>query len=993
MARSVESGRRRVVSIRSRIGTLGVGSVLDRLTTMDNGNQLHARFGEFVIDEAEAQLRRGGTAVELAPRAFQVLCELVRRAGQLVTKDSLLDAVWGHRHVNEAALKNIVSQLRSTLGDDARESIYIQTVSRRGYRFIATVAGPDARLAAAAVSAAPSSDAAGSDFIVGRGDALASLQRAVEAARGGQRQIVFLVGEAGIGKSTLVERIVEQSGLAVAYGQCIEHYGEAEPYMPVLEALNHLCRQDETGAAVAAMRRVAPTWLLQLPWFASDEDRRELQPEGGGTSQDRMLREFGELVARLSAERPLLLVLEDLHWSDIATAQLLDYLARRRGTGALMLLATFRPAELMLKDHPLATLRQELRLRRLCVDIALEFLSEAELGDYLEARIGHAAPESFVRLLHAQTSGLPLFVAALVDELMASGQLGHEDGVWRLPEPGLAVPRSIAAVIETQLSRLSPEQQRTLGAASVGGVDVTHLELAAVLGLDEEAVHAQLEDAVARLPWLDSGASAALADGRLAARYRFTHAIYREVLYERLPALQRLQWHRQWATVLAGTHASRLAEAAAELALHFERGDAPADAAAQLAIVSARAMACGAPGDALQAARHGLVLARGQLDAALELELRVSEAVALTRLKVVTDPEVIAAFERALALGPLDSPAWQRALHGAWWAAFSRADLGKARELAAQMLEQAARRNDASLRLAGLNAIGMIQMVTGEFDAARRSLGDALDIYAKVAHELPPTRFVLDPGVEAAEGLAIVCWLAGEPERARQLAAEAVSLAAANRHPLSEVTALYAAAIVHALAGEFSTVRSLTERLYSVIQEHALPERRSGFAWLHGQSLVGSDRTDEGLAEMLAAAETSRELGIRAGLVGFHYHYAVACQQAGREAEAVVSNEAGLALSAELGETMLLSAMLLMRAQAELARGAREAAGASLESAIATARSQGASLFELQALAFAQAQGLGMADRQRLLDLLAPYAEDPSPLIAAVRAIATASAG
>ena len=133
MGRSVELERHEVVSLRSRFGTDRVTQLLK----MNETKRLQARFGRFLIDEAEARLEVDGRMVELAPRAFQVLCELVRRAGQLVAKDTLLDAVWGHRHVNEAALKNIVSQLRQALGDDARESRFIQTVPRRGYRFIA----------------------------------------------------------------------------------------------------------------------------------------------------------------------------------------------------------------------------------------------------------------------------------------------------------------------------------------------------------------------------------------------------------------------------------------------------------------------------------------------------------------------------------------------------------------------------------------------------------------------------------------------------------------------------------------------------------------------------------------------------------------------------------------------------------------------------------------------------------------------------------------
>src|SRR6185503_11514767 len=120
------------------------------------------------------------------------------------------------------------------------------------------------------------------------------------------------------------------------------------------------------------------------------------------TTQDRMLREFGELIDRIAAVRPVLLVLEDLHWSDGATVQLLGYLARRRGSAALMVLGTFRPAEVIFEEHPLARLRSELRRHRLCREVDLDPLAEADIGEWLARRLGAAVPDSFVQLLHAQ---------------------------------------------------------------------------------------------------------------------------------------------------------------------------------------------------------------------------------------------------------------------------------------------------------------------------------------------------------------------------------------------------------------------------------------------------------------------------------------------------------------------------------------------------------------------------------------------------------------
>lgn len=947
---------------------------------MNENNPLRVRFDRFRLDEAEARLERDGEPVNLAPRAFQVLSELIRRAGHLVSKDVLLDAVWGHRHVNEAVLKNIVSQLRQALGDDPRQPAYVETVARRGYRFIAPVVGR-----AAAAASVPRSTPEAGDWLVGRSAVLAQMQAALAAARQGQRQLLFVVGEAGIGKSSLLERFAASAGVRLAFGQCAEHFGDAEPYLPVLEALNGLCRADDGAGLVALMRQVAPTWLLQLPWFLTGEDRQALQHEAAGATQDRMLREFGEFVDRLTHEQPLLLLLEDLHWSDHATVQLIAYLARRRGLGALMLVVSFRPTELILQEHPLAALRQQLRPRRMCMEIDLEFLAETELGEYLQARLGTPAPESFVRSLHTHTLGLPLFVSAVVEELLAAGELVESVSGWRFPAlDRLHVPRSIAGLIESQIARLSLDQQRALGAASVCGVEFLHLPLAEVLQLPADELQAQLEAASPRLPWLRCEGARVVTGGRIAARYRFAHSVYRQTLYEGLTALQRLQWHRRWASALEALHASATADVAAELAMHFERGDAPAEAASQLAIVAARAMASGAPREALQAALNGqrlLALCGASTNPHLEQELRSLEAVALTRELVMAAPEVVGAFARARELGPVNSRAWQRTLQGCWWVHFTRAEYGAARALAAEMLDLAEQRADVALRLAGLNALGTVQMICGEFIAARTSLERAVQDHAGMPSTLVPTHFVHDPGIEAMLTLTLAYWMTGEPRRARTLAEQALARAASSRHPLSEAAALYAVSLLHALSGEFATVLALTERLNLLVQEHELPERISGFAWLHGRALIDHGRVDEGFAEMKAAAESARRLGLRNGTAGFHYHHAQACLQVGRIEEAEASVGAGLAFSRDSGAGIVLAPLLGLSAQLDWEKGNRSEAIATWGQAFLAARARGSAFQELQVLATAQAHGANVADPDRLRRVLDLYAGDPSPIV------------
>src|SRR5690349_6720235 len=221
------------------------------------GTALRVQFDTFELDEADARLRREGTPVALAPKAFAVLCTLVRQPGVLVTKGDLLDAVWGHQHVSESVLKTIISELRSALADDARKPRYIETASRRGYRFIANPT-PAASAPTMPASAEENGSVANRPIpsIIGRQEPLAHLRGAWSRAQAGTRQLVWIAGDAGVGKSTLIKRFVSElpPGAAV-YGQCVEHFGTGEPYLPILEAIKELCRRDPE--LVGTMRSVA----------------------------------------------------------------------------------------------------------------------------------------------------------------------------------------------------------------------------------------------------------------------------------------------------------------------------------------------------------------------------------------------------------------------------------------------------------------------------------------------------------------------------------------------------------------------------------------------------------------------------------------------------------------------------------------------------------------------------------------------------------------
>jgi DNA-binding winged helix-turn-helix (wHTH) protein len=258
-------------------------------------------FGPFRLDPDNATLWRGEQVIALKPKTFAVLHDLVAHAGHLVTQEALFEAVWPDAAVGDAVLKVCIAEIRKALGDTVKAPRFIATVHRRGYRFIAPLTAVEptvARHASPALPALPPPSYQPPETparaLLEREDVLHRLQAAFDQARAGARQVVFVTGEPGIGKTAAVEAFVTRAAgdpqLWIARGQCVEQHSPGEPYLPVLEALGQLCRESEHARLIALLRQQAPTWLVQMPWLLNDSDRQLLQHELQGTTRERMLR-------------------------------------------------------------------------------------------------------------------------------------------------------------------------------------------------------------------------------------------------------------------------------------------------------------------------------------------------------------------------------------------------------------------------------------------------------------------------------------------------------------------------------------------------------------------------------------------------------------------------------------------------------------------------------------------------------------------------------
>src|SRR5262249_1203100 len=240
---------------------------------------------------------------------------------------------------------------------------FVATFPRRGYQFIAPVRD-------VGVSPTPRTSVQTAKMVVGRENALLQLGTYLEKALQGQRQIAFIAGEAGIGKTTVADLFQQSAAsrpnMRIARGQCVEGFGGKEAYYPVLEAFEQLLREPDGSPIFQALIKRAPTWLIQFPHLVKPEQRDALQKEILGATRERMVREMCEVLEVITSQNPLVIVLEDLHWVDESTLDLMSALARRRGLAKFLLLGTYRPAEVIISHSPLKALKQDLLVHNLC---------------------------------------------------------------------------------------------------------------------------------------------------------------------------------------------------------------------------------------------------------------------------------------------------------------------------------------------------------------------------------------------------------------------------------------------------------------------------------------------------------------------------------------------------------------------------------------------------------------------------------------------------
>ncbi|HUI95411.1 MAG TPA: AAA family ATPase [Xanthobacteraceae bacterium] len=916
-------------------------------------------FGAFRFDGRSGRLWRDGDEVKLTPRAAAVLRMLAERAPELVTKQELFDRVWGGIAVGDDALTSCIQELRGAMGDDARRPATIETRHRRGYRLmmpataIADRGGPYA--SPAALTPEPAR-------LVGRSAALAALARAFDDARMGQRQVVFVTGEPGIGKSTLAEAFLEQLRNAraarIAHGQCLDHHGVGEPYLPLIEALTRLARAADGAAVKEILASQAPSWLAQMPSLWTRAERGMFEARGRAT-RERMLRELTHAIEAIAADVPLALELEDIHWSDASTLDWIAHMARRPEPARLLLLATFRPADAAAARVGLDRIVTELALHGRCRDIALNPLGIEAIETYLNARLrehaGAVRAREMAPLLLERTGGNPLFMTSIVSQL-ATRAADRTLGAI------MAIPHDVRRFIDRQIDELDPGDRDLLAAASVIRREFATAAVAAALGTEidgvETACRRLARQGVFILTSASAGTPSLWPDGTAAELYAFRHDLHRELLYDRLPATRRALAHARVGRRLEAAWAGRLDVIAAELAEHFDRGNEPARAIPHHRRAAAKALRRAANEEAIDHLRRALdaigTIADADERAATEVGLRIALGAAHMAIRGFGAAEVLEAYARAEALceGLGERADIFPALWGQWLFRWGRSEMESAWRLCERLLAMAEKSADAGLRIQAHHAAWATSFGRGDLQQVHVHAEAGLAVYDPRIHPAMASSYGNhDASCCGRYFRALAFALAGEADHALAMADSAIAFARELSDPFSLALALYFASATAQMTGDLALAIRHAETSRQLAEEHDLALPKAWSTGVLGSCIAASGEPDRGIAMLTEAVATLETTQSRHFMSYQLCLLAQAQIESGRHADAMKVIEQGLALADGGGERYYGAELHRLKGEllARSSSAQKSKAQDSFRTAVGIAQQQGAAMLERRA--------------------------------------------
>ncbi len=837
--------------------------------------------------------------------------------------------------------------------------------------------------------------AAAAPTTVGRDSQRAELHHTYDRIRSGRGAIVGVTGEPGIGKTSLVDEFLNDLATSgdvpiVARGRCSERLAGAEAYLPILESLDSLLRRRHGPSLDRVIREVAPTWHAQVATssiYSAPKNAGTPQDAPAAASQVRMKRELGALFQELSRLQPVVVFIDDLHWADVSTIDLLNYLAGRLSEMRVLVLVSYRPSDMALARHPFLSVKGELQARGLFAEISLGFLEAADVERYLALQFPrHAFPPAFAALIHTKTEGSPLFMADVIRYVRDTGGIVEQEGVWTLardlPDVPRDLPESVRAMITRKVSQVDEQDRALLLAASVQGSEFDSATVAAAAGLDPALVEERLEILERVHVFVHRGDEQELPDRTITLKYRFVHVLYQNVLYASLQPTRRAALSGKVARALVDRYRTQAATLAGRLALLFEAAREFSESASYFRLAAQHAADLFAFREALNYADRGLrnldTLPDDGLRKQLELGLQMIRGLALRSVKGWAAPELEATFARARQLCQQldDRPELFPALWNLAFFNMIRGDLALVREQTATLMAQAEASANPAFLMAVHHVDGVSLEFMGDFVESSRLLERARALHQPAEHQAYNATFGIDPGMVARAMSSRPLWALGYPDRALERSLETIALCRSQRQPVTHVFALIVNQGIHLYRGELADAIARGDEIMALCREYEFPQELEWARAFQGSAIAsGGSATampDEGVRQL---EDALRELDrLKSGLVRttFLSLLADAYCRVGRIEDGLRTVQEGFAHAERTLEHGFLSE--LYRSRGELLRrsGRYEDAEQAMVEALAQSRQRQGRGFELRA-AIALASLLndrGRADEAR--QVLAP---------------------
>ncbi|MFO7538566.1 MAG: AAA family ATPase [Chloroflexota bacterium] len=777
--------------------------------------------------------------------------------------------------------------------------------------------------------------------LIGRQREWGRIQQAWQQAQAGEAHFLLIRGEAGIGKTRLLEELVQWAALQGAVVAQTRAYVAHDhlAYTPLAAWLR-------SDALRPGLETLEPVWLQELARLLPEllVDQPQLsppQPLADSWQRQRFYEALAHAVLLPTTERPLLLILDDLQWCDRETLAWLSYLLPAAAGRPLLFVATLRTGSIP-ADHPLQRTLAAWRQERNLTEIVPRPLDAAETAQLVQAVAGQELDDGETAVFYRETEGNPLFI---VEYARAAQEQITTTPPDRVVDTAVLLPPRVHAVIEARLHQLSPAAAELVELAAVVGREFAYDVLAQASRQPEETIIDSLDELWQRHIIREQGANS----------YDFSHDKLRAVATARISQTRRRWLHRQVAEALAARHADNLEPVSIQLATHYAEAGLTTEAIAcyrQAAAVASRVYANADVVELLSRALNLLAtLPAGDERDQQELRLQAALGAPLVALEGYNTRRVVAVYSRILELSDrLGQPSDPRALRGLAIARILPGEYRASAALGQQLLQLAKAGQDQVLLVEGHYALGVAAFWQGEFDQAQTHLEQALAHIAPDQHQTHISLYAQDPRPVCLSRLAYTLWYRGRPEQAWQRMAEALATPDGTGHPYSLA---YARTFACFLAIDSQDQEEFGRQVTVLLQlstQHQFRYFTLMAQSLHGYWLARQGEPAAGLRQMkrvLAQWQQEEAYLHRPTQLGWLAHVYGLLGQVDK-AQATLAES--LALVAERGEQYYEAELRRQQADFDRVTGHIEQAAERLQQALTVAQQQQSSILTLRVL-------------------------------------------